>query len=254
LRDAFSPGIQSVPAANSPRKLADAADDCTRTLPASEGIHRSGVLSKYALDLMEQEESNSRFKALGQDRARNLLWRPLDPINREPATVSEEPSPDPISGTHIDAEAFLIVVIPLTNICNSSEEPWKAKGDRAFVKALLSRAEPKAAIVSHTYLYIHRQVLVCTEVVDDAAAFFTEDHVRVKATLVLRGEGPHPTHSFPTEGVNVGVVLDREWNILSMFRKHDAPPSADIQKRQCIGSSVPYPFHRSGAYCTDPRL
>jgi hypothetical protein len=71
-----------------------------------------------------------------------LPWRHLDPINREPATVPEEPSPDPVLGTHIDAEAFLIVVIPLTNICYSSEEPWKAKGDRAFVKALLSRAEP----------------------------------------------------------------------------------------------------------------
>jgi hypothetical protein len=223
-------------------------------LSADERGIVEGDLIKIDGFIQKLERSHSSFKTLRKNCARDLLRRHLDPINREPATVPEEPSPDPVPGTHIDAEAFLIVVVPLTNICYTSEEPWKAKGDRSFVEALFSRAEAKAAIVGNAHLYIHRQVLVGAKVIDDAAAFFAEDHVGVKAALVFRGECPHPTHSFSTERINVGIVLDPEWNILSMFRKHDAPPSADVQEGQCIGSSVPYPFHRSGAHRTDPRL
>ena len=67
----------------------------------------------------------------------------------------------------------------------------------------------------------------------ETAAFFAEDHVGVKAALVFRGERPHPTHSFSTERINVGIVFYPEWNILSMFGKHNAPPSADVQEGQC---------------------
>ena len=200
------------------------------------------------------ETSNSRFEALGQDRARDLLWGDLDPIDREPTTVPEEPSPDPVPGTHIDAKAFLIVVIPLTNIGYTSEEPGKAKGDWPFVEALLSRAEPKAAIVSNAHLYVYREVLVGAEVIADAAAFFTEDHVCVEAALAFSKEGPHPTDSFPTERIDVGVVLDLEWNICSILGEHNAPPRADIQEGQGVGSSMPYAFHRSCAHRTDSRL
>src|SRR5579872_2552809 len=89
-------------------------------------------------------------------------------------------------------------------------------------------------------------MLMCPEVVHDAAAFFAVDHVRVKPALFPGGKGPDPSHGLTAQGIAVSIVLNREGHVPALFWKHDASPRAHIQERQSIWCTVPDTFHYLG--------
>src|ERR1700730_6070488 len=75
---------------------------------------------------------------------------------------------------------------------------------------------------------IDGQMLMRAEIIDDAATCFAVNHVRVEPARATGQERANPGHGLAAEPVDKRVVLDREWDVASRFRKHDATPRSDV--------------------------
>ena len=86
-----------------------------------------------------------------------------------------------IRGADFDSKALLRIVVPLAHVRDSRKEQRKREGERAFVEPLRPRPELQSAVWRNADVYVHREVLMGAEVVDDTSALLAVDHLGIKA-------------------------------------------------------------------------
>src|SRR5947209_8400736 len=86
-------------------------------------------------------------------------------------------------------------------------------------------------------------MLVCAEVIHNAAALLAVNHVGIEPPRCTGFEVPDPRYSLSAEWVEVGVVPYRKRYRRTALREHDSPPASDIQKRQRKEFAVPKFVH-----------
>src|SRR5215217_3187536 len=189
------------------------------------------------------------FLAARPDSIRHGAGRARVALDVEPAAVAEEAAPARIRHLDLDPEQRELVVEPFVDVRNAREQHWETESDSSLVEALLAGAQTQAARLRvDRELDVDGEVLVCAEVVDDPAALFTPDHVRVEAALDLReSERSDPRDGLTSERVKVGIVLDRERHVVAAGREHDSPPSAQGEKRQRVRPAEPDFVHRAAS-------
>jgi len=86
-------------------------------------------------------------------------------------------------------------------------------------------------------------VFVRAEVVDDAMPGFAVNHVRIEPPCAARRKRPNPRNGLAAEAIDEGVVPDREGDVASRLREHDASPAANAQERLREGAALPDFIH-----------
>ena len=92
---------------------------------------------------------------------------------------------------------------------------------------------------------IHREMLMRAQVIDNAAALLAINHVRVKPSRMVGFKIANPCDRLSSERVKVSIVPNRERNIGAVFRKHNPPPTAYVEKRQGEEFSAPNLLHHA---------
>src|SRR6185503_18387537 len=77
-------------------------------------------------------------------------------------------------------------------------------------------------------------------------------HVRIEPTRSPRFERSDPRDRLTAELIDEGIVLDREWDVLSRFREHDAPPAAHPQEGLSVEPALPDLVHHPAPDRGDP--
>src|SRR5688572_930919 len=179
----------------------------------------------------------AQLLAPGKDVSGNV--RDLPPLDVEPSLVAEQWPPDAIAYVHHDAEASRRVVVPFADVGDPAEQHREAKADYPLIESLVAGTEPQAACLVNRQIDVDRQMLVRTEVVDDAAAGGAVDHVSVEPPRAARLERANPGNSFAPESIDERIVFNRERDVASRLRKHDAPPGA--QPEEWLGEEPALP-------------
>src|SRR5437899_2165585 len=99
----------------------------------------------------------------------------------------------------------------------------------------------------NTPFNIDGQVLVSTQIIDDAAALLAVNHVGIEAPGMRSLKISNPGDGLSAERIEIRVVPDHEGNGLAMFRKHDAPPTPDVKKWQRKQFPAPNLLHHTFA-------
>src|SRR5438270_7659515 len=92
---------------------------------------------------------------------------------------------------------------------------------------------------------VHREMLVRSQVINDAAALLAKNHVSIKSAGSSGFEIANPCDRLPTEWVHIGVIPHCEGNVAAVLGKHDAPPTTYIKKRQRKKFPAPDLTHHS---------
>ena len=106
----------------------------------------------------------------------------------------------------------------------------------------------KASVIGNAQFKVYCKVLVCSQIVNDAASLLTVDHVCIEASSLTGGESADPSYRLAIKRIGIRVVLDCEWNIATALREHDASPSSDVEKGKRVWRTMPEFFHDAGAY------
>src|SRR5580765_827404 len=117
---------------------------------------------------------------------RDLVRRHLQPFDVKRADVAEEWSPEAIGDADRDPKAPRLLVEPLVDVGVAGEEHREGEGERPFVEALSPTPKMQATPTIHAQADVHGQVLVRTEIVDDATPLLAVDHVGVKLAVPVR--------------------------------------------------------------------
>src|SRR5271170_1708424 len=95
-------------------------------------------------------------------------------------------------------------------------------------------------------------MLMCAQVVHNPPALIAIDHVSVETPLLYctigSVEGANPGHSLPPQRVAISKVTNRKRDVAALFRKHDAAPGPEIQKRKRVDRPMPDLVHHASAY------
>src|SRR5258708_2366636 len=108
------------------------------------------------------------------------------------SSVAEQSPPRPVPHNDFDPKALAALLVPFANFGNARKKHWEGEPDWAFVEALRVGPQEQAPIGGDADIDIHCEVLMGSEIIDDAMALFTVDHVCVKTPGALRMEGPDP--------------------------------------------------------------
>src|SRR3989442_6448818 len=171
----------------------------------------------------------------------------LPPLHVEASTIAEQRPPSRVAYVDGNAKALRLLVVPLAHVRNTTEEHWKVEAHGPLVEALCTRTEANPTLLIHRQIDVDSQVLVRSEIVDDAAACFAVDHVRVEPARATRLERANPGNRLTTEPVDKRIILNRERDIASRFGEHDAAPRADVEERHRVEPALPDLFHEATA-------
>src|SRR6266481_2935123 len=159
-----------------------------------------------------------------QQRFRNVWGSRRAPLDLEMSLIAEETPPRSISHINFDPEAPIALVVPFANIGDAREKHGEGESDQSFIKTLGARAQAQAAVGSDIEIDIHGQMLVGSEIVDNALTLFAVDHVGIETARALGLKCSNPSDRLPAQCVYIAVVRNFERNVLAALWKHDATP------------------------------
>lgn len=126
---------------------------------------------------------------------------------------------------HFNVEFLVRILEPFADISDAGKRQRKSESDESFIKSLRCRPQTESSPIIDAQLKIDGQVLVSSEIIDDAPAALAINHVGVEAAWMWSFEVSDPRHGLASERVEIGIVSYPERDRRSVLGKHNAAPS-----------------------------
>src|SRR6266567_7025173 len=161
----------------------------------------------------------------------------------EAPQVTEERAEPVVRYGDLDAESSQVVVVAFPRLCGPGEQPRNSQPDAACAETLLAGSDEQTTVLVHRQMQIHREMLVSAEVVHNRRTLGAVGHRCVPVLHGVEPEGARECDGLPAEAVAVGVVLDRERDVVARSAHQDVTSRTEREEWPGEAAGVPDTLH-----------